>query len=61
MPTDYLGRKYYHADDLAKMLGVSMKTIYTYIKAGKIKGTKALHKWWIYETDAADFLKKARG
>jgi len=57
----YMGANYYGAEDLAEMLGVSTKTIYAYLRAGKIKGRKTLRRWWIWEKDIEDYLRDARG
>ena len=42
---------------MAEKLGVSKKTIYTYIKAGTLRAKKSLRKWWIDEDSVTDLIK----
>jgi len=53
----WLGYTFYEPEEVAERLGVSKKTIYTYIKAGTLRAKKSLRKWWIDEDSVTDLIK----
>ncbi len=57
----WLGYTFYEVEEVAEKLGVSKKTIYTYIKEGTLRAKKSLRTWWIDEEAVTDLIKtKAR-
>jgi len=48
--------KFYNLDEVAKMLKVTNKTIYNYIKAGKLKAVKIGGQWKITERNLMLFV-----
>lgn len=49
--------KIYNVHDLEKILGVTQRTIYNYIKAGQLKAVKIGGSWRFTEEALADFLE----
>ena len=49
--------KYYEIEDIVKMLKLTRRTIYNYIKDGKLKAFKVGREWRITETDFLEFIK----
>lgn len=54
--TDTTTIKMYTLADLAKFLKVTERTMYNYIKGGKLKGQKIGGKWLISESNLQKFL-----
>jgi excisionase family DNA binding protein len=50
------GIKLYSLKDLQKVLGVTQRTLQTYIKDGKLKGQKIGGKWQISESNLRKFV-----
>lgn len=48
--------KMYKLSDLEDMLGVSHRTLWRYVKAGKLKAVKIAQKWMVSEQTLRDFL-----
>ena len=48
--------KYYEIEDIVKMLKLTRRTIYNYIKDGKLKAFKVGREWRITETALLEFL-----
>lgn len=57
MTKEILGIKYYDANELVKIIGLSKNTILLYLKKGKIKGRKFGTKWFVTEEHLEEFLK----
>lgn len=53
-------KEFYKADDLAKLLGVNIMTIYRYIKAGKLQAYKIGKEYRIDKKTFDEFLKSVR-
>ena len=49
--------KLYTLPEIAEILKVSRKSIYRYIKSGKLKATKATGQWRIKQNDLNKLLK----
>jgi predicted site-specific integrase-resolvase len=52
------GRTLYTVLELSEKLNVTTVTIRNYLKQGKIKGQKAMGRWFISEEDVTDLFKK---
>lgn len=48
--------KYYEIEDIVKMLKLTRRTIYNYIKDGKLKAFKVGREWRVTETALLEFL-----
>lgn len=46
----------YTLDDIAESLHVTKRTLYTYVKAGKLKAVKIGKYWRVTESNLQDFL-----
>jgi len=46
----------YKLTDLEGMLGLSHKTLWRYVKAGKLKAVKIASRWMVSEQTLRDFL-----
>lgn len=53
---EVLGVKLYSTEETAELLGVTERTVRTYIKAGKLQGVKVAGSWEISEENIKDFL-----
>ena len=53
-------KEFYKADDLAKLLGVNIMTIYRYIKAGKLQAYKIGKEYRIDKKTFDEFLKSVK-
>lgn len=49
--------KHYTPEDIASNLQVHLKTVYNWIKSGKLKAVKVGHFWRISETELNRLLK----
>ncbi len=49
--------KIYEAKEVAEMLGITLQTVRTYIKNGRIKGQKVGNRWVVTEDSIKDFLR----
>ena len=49
--------KYYELTDIMDMLHLTRRTLYNYIKEGKLKAFKVGREWRVTETDVIAFLK----
>lgn len=49
--------KVYTLEDLAEMLQVTRRTLYNYLKSGKLEANKVANKWIVSEEQLQDFLK----
>lgn len=54
------GRTLYTVFELSQKLNVTTVTIRNYLKQGKLRGQKALGRWFIAEEDLTDFFDKLR-
>jgi len=50
------GRTLYSVSELSMKLNVTTVTIRNYIKQGRLRGQKAMGRWFISEEDMADFF-----
>jgi len=50
------GRTLYSVSELSLKLNVTTVTIRNYIKQGKLRGQKAMGRWFIAEEDMTDFF-----
>ena len=48
----------YTLDEVAEVLKITRRTLYTYVKEGKLKAVKIGHEWRVSETALQDFLNK---
>ncbi|MFA5617318.1 MAG: helix-turn-helix domain-containing protein [Syntrophorhabdaceae bacterium] len=53
-------KEFYTAEEIAKILGYNIMTIYRYIKAGKIKAYKVGKEFRVRKIDFEGFLEKAK-
>ena len=53
--------KVYSIEEVAAILKVGKRTIYTYIKEGKIKAVKVGKEWRVYDENLKDFLSCTAG
>ena len=51
--------KFYTPQEVAKLLKVSIRTVYRYLHTGKLKASK-LGCWRITEEDLDDFISKSK-
>ncbi len=49
--------KYYSVKEIAAALGVTVRTVYSYIDAGKLHCVKIGNLWKITEKDFDEFIK----
>ena len=49
--------KVYTLEDIAEMLQVTRRTLYNYIKDGKLKANKVANKWIVTEENLNDFIE----
>lgn len=49
--------KVYTLVEVAEMLQVTRRTLYNYLKDGKLKGNKVVGKWIITEEQLKDFIE----
>lgn len=52
------GRTLYTVFELSQKLNVTTVTIRNYLKQGKLRGQKAMGRWFIAEEDVTDFFNK---
>lgn len=50
--------KYYNTEEVAEILGVSVRSIYNYIDEGKLKAYKVGWGWRFKETDIDNFVTR---
>lgn len=48
--------KFYTPQEVADMLNVTLRTVYTYIKAEDLKANKVQGRWAIAEKDLEEFI-----
>lgn len=48
----------YTLDEVAEVLKITRRTLYTYVKAGKLKAVKIGREWRVSEDALQDFLNK---
>lgn len=53
----FFEKEYYTSDEVAKLLGVTKRSIRNYIKEGKITGTKYGGRWNFTKEDIEDYIK----
>ena len=49
--------KIYTLVEVAEMLQVTRRTLYNYLKDGRLKGNKVVGKWMITEEQLKDFIE----
>jgi len=49
--------KIYTLTEVAEMLQVTRRTLYNYLKDGRLKGNKVVGKWIITEEQLKDFIE----
>jgi len=52
-----LGIKLYNMQEASKILGVSERTLFTYIKSERLKANKIRGKWMITEDNLKKFIQ----
>ena len=52
------GRTLYTVFELSQKLNVTTVTIRNYLKQGKLRGQKAMGRWFIAEEDVTDFFNR---
>ncbi len=50
--------KYYTPEEIAELLKVSRETVYNWLRAGKLKGTKVFNFWRIPESELNRLLNR---
>lgn len=50
--------KVYTLDEVAEILHTTRRTLYTYLKEGKLKAVKIGRKWIITEENLKDFISR---
>jgi len=58
MSTKIGDKKLYSVKELSRILHVTPVTIWKYLKQGKLKGQKAMGKWFISDKNIVDFFKE---
>ena len=58
MSTKIGDKNLYSVKELSQILHVTPVTIWKYIKQGKLKGQKAMGKWFISDKNIVDFFKE---
>ena len=58
MPTKIKDITLYSVTELSQKLNVTPVTIWKYLKQGKLKGQKAMGKWFISDKNIVDFFKE---
>lgn len=56
MAITILGEKLYSVPEVAEMLGVTTRTITTYISKKKLQGQKIAKRWYFAEDNLKDYL-----
>lgn len=62
----YIGRserkwsqmKYYTREEVADILGVTARTVYNYVRDGKLKGYRISNRWLFKEEDIDTFVTR---
>lgn len=49
--------KFYTLEEVSEFLNVSVRTLYTYIKTGRLKATKIGGKWIVKEQSLQDLIE----
>lgn len=49
--------KVYNLNEIEDILQVSIRTLYRYIKSGRLKANKIGNKWIVTEQDLKDFIE----
>ncbi len=49
--------RFYTLEELAEKLQVTRRTLYNYIKSGKLKANKVVSKWIVTEEQLRDFIE----
>ena len=50
--------KVYTIEEVAELLHTTRRTLYTYLKAGKLKAVKMGRKWLVTEENLKEFISK---
>jgi excisionase family DNA binding protein len=50
--------RYYTPEEIAELLKVSRETVYNWLRAGKLKGTKVFNFWRIPESELNRLLNR---
>ena len=58
MSTKIGDKKLYSVKELSQILHVTPVTIWKYLKQGKLKGQKAMGKWFISDKNIVDFFEE---
>lgn len=58
MSTKIGEKNLYSVKELSQILHVTPVTIWRYLKQGKLKGQKAMGKWFISDKNIVDFFKE---
>jgi len=58
MSTKIGDKNLYSVKELSQILHVTPVTIWKYLKQGKLKGQKAMGKWFISDKNIVDFFKE---
>ena len=58
MPKDIMGIKTYTADETAAILGVTKRTLISYLKTGKMVASKIGGSWAITEKQIQDYITR---
>ena len=53
--------KIYTLEEVTEMLQVTRRTLYNYLKDGRLKGNKVIGKWIITEEQLKDFIEGKQG
>lgn len=53
--------KVYTLDEVAQVLQITRRTLYTYVKQGKLKAVKIGREWRVSEDALKDFLARGTG
>lgn len=53
--------KVYTLDEVAQVLQITRRTLYTYVKQGKLKAVKIGREWRVSEDSLKDFLARGTG
>ncbi|PKM47876.1 MAG: DNA-binding protein [Firmicutes bacterium HGW-Firmicutes-8] len=51
----------FNIEEVAEILGVKAETVRTWLRSGKIKGTKLGKLWRVKESELQKFIKKCNG
>ena len=57
MPKEVLGEKLYTVEEVAEMIGVTKRTMTTYIQQGRLQGQKLAKRWYFSADNIKAFLQ----